>query len=180
MASMAGADEAAAWFTGDEPRTEDEARFLDRLRVRAVDWDVPGLDPSASWCLAKLVCLLVVVPSPSLVGLNGLHSIQVGYYPAGKVLRLEGEWGEDHLLDNGGDERDLRVDGVAADPEWFADLSADWIGQQLLRPLVRAEWLDGSSVVATQTRLDDTGFVLSRSGSWFKMRREPDRMIRLN
>jgi hypothetical protein len=180
MAIMASSDEAAAWFTGDEPRTDDEARFLDRLRVRAVDWVVPGLDHSTSWCLAKLACLLVVVPSPSLIGLNGLHSIQVGYYPAGKLLRLEGEWGEDHLLDSGGDERDLRIHGVEADPEWFVDVSADWIGQQLLRPLVQEEWLVGSSVVASQTRLDDTGFVLSRSGSWLRMRKEPDRKIRLN
>ena len=177
---MASPDEVTAWFTGDEPRNDDEARFLDRIRTRAVDWEVPGLDPSASWCLARLACLLVVVPSPSLAGLDGLHSIQVGYYPAGKLLRLEGEWGEDHLLDNGGDERDLRVEGVEAEPEWFADLSADWIGQQFLRPLERREWLDGSRVVAAQTRLGDTGFVLSRSGSWFKSRKEPDQAVRLN
>ena len=180
MPRVGSLNSAEQWFTGDAPRTEDEARFLTRVRERSVTWAVPGLESAASWSLAKLVCLLLVVASPSLDGLKGLHSVQVGYYPPGNPLRLEGEWGDDHLLDNGGDEHDLRLAGVEGEPEWFADIAADWMQRQLLRPLERREWLDGSTVVAQQTRLSDSGFLLARSGSRFRSRRAPDRTLRLN
>lgn len=171
----------AGWFSGDEPRTDDEARFLARLRELASGWPVPGLGPEATWCLTALVPLLVAVDSPSLAGEVGLTSLHVGYWPpTPQGLRLEGEWGDDHLLDNGGSETDLRIQGVSGEPEFFADATAAWLATQLLRPIDRMDWLHGDRVVATRIRLGGGGQTLVRRGSWLRTRRDPDRTTRLN
>ena len=111
---------ATCWLPGDQPRTEDEARFLAHLRERASAWSVPGLRPDRSWCLAALVPLLVGVDHPCLSGEVGLTSLHVGYWlPTSNGLRLQGEWGDDHLLDNGGDDTALPVQGSPGDPGYL-------------------------------------------------------------
>ncbi len=174
-------DEAKGWFTGDRPRTDDEARFLARLRERASAWSLPGLRPDGSWCLASLVPLFLWVDHPCLAGEVGLTSLHIGYWPlTSKGLRLQGEWGDNHLLDNGGDDTDLRVQGITGEPEFFADAAATWIETQLLRPIERMEWLDGDRVAASRIRLAGGGQTLTRRGSWLRTRRHPDRTTRLN
>ena len=173
--------EAAGWFLGDEARTKDEARFLARLRERASAWSVLGVRPDASWCHAVFVPLVVGVDHPCLADQGGLTSLQVGYWPPTSMgLRLEGEWGDHHLLDNGGDDTDLRVQGLPGEPEFFADSAAMWLETQLLRKIDRMEWLDGERVAASRIRLADGGQTLARRGSWLRTRRHPDRTTRLN
>ena len=173
--------ESTAWFPGDAPRTEDEARFVARLRERASAWGAYGIQPDVSWCHAVFVPLVVGVDHPYLVGQGGLTSIQVGYWPpTSKGLRLEGEWGDDHLLDNGGDDTDLRVQGIPGEPEFFATAAVTWIETQLLRKIERLEWLDGERVAASRIRLADGEQTVARRGSWLRTRRKPDRTSRLN
>jgi hypothetical protein len=170
-----------AWFAGDW-RSEDERRFLHALRMRAASWDIEGLKPAASQTLGVMVTLIVVVEDPRLEGLDGLTSVQVGYRPpeAEVGVRLQGEWGDDYLLDNGGDDTDLWVQGVAAEPEDFAQMAASWMERQLRRPLERLAWLDGDRVVASRVRLAEGGQTLVREGSWLRtIRRDPDQVTRL-
>lgn len=169
------------WFGGSEPRSEDEDRFLKHLRIRASGWSVPGLLPEASGCLAVLTPLIVTVSHPALEGSFGLTELQVGYWSATSWgLKLEGEWGDGSLLDNGGDDTDLHVQGVQEDPEFFAALAADWLEAQLLRPVERAEWLKGARVVAYRVRLAGGGQTLATQGSWLRTRRSPNRTVALS
>ncbi len=169
------------WFQGDEPRSEDEARFLARLRELAPGWSVSGLLPEGSGCLAVLTPLFVNVQHPSLWDGFGLTELQVGYWPpASSGLRLEGEWGNEYLLDNGGDDTDLRIQGVSAEPEFFAEAAATWLEAQLLRPIERLDWMKGDRVVATRVRLAGGGQTLAKRGSWLGTRRRADRTARLN
>lgn len=170
----------AVWFEGDAPRTDDEVRFLARLRELASGWIVAGLGPDATSCLTVLVPILVLVDIPALAGEVGLTSLHVGYWPPEHGLRLEGEWGDNHLLDNGGDDFDLRIGGISEEPEFFAEAAAMWLATQLLRPIDRMDWVSGDRIVATRARLSDDGKTLVRRGSWFRTRREPDRTTRLN
>lgn len=171
----------AGWFSGDEPRTDDERRFLARLGELASGWAVAGVGPEATWCLTALVPLLVAVDIPALRGEVGLTSLQVGYWPpTSYAVRLEGEWGDGHLLDNGGDATHLRIQGVSGEPELFADAAATWLATQLLRPIDRMDWVRGDRVVATRIRLAGGGRTLVRTGSWLRTRRDPDRTTRLN
>ena len=181
MHEKAGQVTDAGWFSGDEPRTDDEVRFLARLRDLASGWPVAGLSPDATWCLTALVPLLVAVDCPSLAGEVGLTSLHVGYWPpTAHGLRLEGEWGDSHLLDNDGNDTDLRIQGISGEPEFFADATATWLATQLLRPIDRMEWVNGDRVVATRIRLGGGGQTLVRRGSWLRTRLEPDRTTRLN
>lgn len=169
------------WFSGDEPRTDDEARFLARLRELAPDWPVAGLVPDGTWCSTGMVPLFVAVDCPSLAGEVGLTSLHVGYWPpTGHGLRLQGEWGDAYLLDNGGDDTDLHIQGVPAKPEFFADAAGTWLATQLLRPINRLEWVKGNRVVAMRVQLGDAGKTLVRRGSSLRTRRRPDATIRLN
>ena len=169
------------WFQGDEPRSDDEVRFLARLRGLADGWHLPGLPPERTGCLAVLTPLLVTVEHPSLRGGFGLTELQVGYWPPKPTgLRLEGEWGDEYLLDNGGDLTDLRIEGVSAEPEYFAEAAANWLRAQLLRPIERLEWSKGDRIVATRIRIAEGGQTLASRGSWFRTRRRADRMARLN
>jgi len=177
----AGQVTEAGWFSGDEPRTDDEVHFLARLGDLATGWPVAGLSPDATWCLTALVPLLVAVDCPSLAGEVGLTSLHVGYWPpTAHGPRLQGEWGDGHLLDNGGDDTDLRIQGISGEPEFFADATATWLATQLLRPIDRMEWVNGDRVVATRIRLGGGGQTLVRRGPWLRTRREPDRTTRLN
>ncbi len=167
------------WFAGDQPRTVDEKRFLARLRVRASAWTVSGLTPEASSCLAVMIPLIVDVAHPFLARESGLTRVEVGYWPPTRAgVRLEGEWGDGHLLDNGGDGTDLRIQGLDGDPEFFADAAAAWISAQLLRPLERLDWGPAGHVHASEIRLVD-GQTLVHEGRWFRRRGRPDRVTRL-
>lgn len=146
-------------------------------------WDVERLEPDASQAPSIVETLILVVEHPSLAGLDGLTSVQVGYRPPDTEvgIRLQGEWGDGHLLDNGGDNTDLWVQGVLAEPEDFAQLAATWMERQLRRPLERLEWMDGDRVVASRVRLTNGGQILVRKGAWVRtIRRGPDRVTRLN
>ena len=117
---------------------------------------------------------------PSLAGEVGLTSLHVGYWPTtAHGLRLQGEWGDSHLLDSG-DDTDLRIQGISGQPEFFADARATWLAMQLLGPIDPMEWVNGDRVVANRIRLGGRGQTLGRRGSWLRTRREPDRTTRLN
>lgn len=171
----------AGWFQGDKPRSEDEARFLARLRGLAADWTASGLLPAGTGCLTALTPLLVTVEHPLLREGSGLTELQVGYWPpSASGIRLQGEWGNEYLLDNEGDPTDLRVEGVSAEPEFFAETAASWLEAQLQRPIERLDWVKGGHTVATRVRLAEGGQTLTSRGSWFRTRRRADRVTRLN
>ena len=175
------------WFDGDDPRDDAEATFLDQLRRRASSWNVPGLSPDNTGTLAVLVPLHVSVAVPGLDPATSVRcprrGLQVGYWQHGHYGHgLEGEWGCEHLLDSHRNDADgLTVVGLDARPEDFADWAADWLYRQLLRPRERQEWLRGGRVVASRTRLADSGLVLFTEGSSLPRlsRRPPDRVITL-
>ena len=172
-------DVESVWFSDAEPRNDAEAGYLATLRELVSGWDVAGLRPEHTSVLTVLTPLHLTV---ELAGLPGDITLQVGYWqtdPYGPGL--EGEWGDDHLLDshvNGVD--GLAVQGLAASPDQFATWTAEWLLAQLRRPVERLEWLgcDGA-VVATRWRLPDTGHVLKRQGRPFVSRRPPDRALQV-
>lgn len=169
-----------AWFTGGDPRDEREQTFLDTGRDLASSWAVPGVLPEHTSSGTFIRPLFLTVDVPGLPAT--LANLQVGYWPpsAGPFGHaLEGEWGDDLVLDNHVYGREgLTVFGLDASPEEFGTWAVKWLQRQLLRPLERREWLDDSGhVAATRYVFTDTDFVLRESGfSVFrKFRRPPDR-----
>lgn len=173
------------WFAGDEPRDAAEVRFLDQLRRRAVSWDVHGLTPQHTATISGLAPLHVSVAVPGLAPETTsrirLTNLQVGYWQRGPYGEgLQGEWGDDYLLDNHRhDTNGLTVIGIQAEPEDFANWTADWFWRQLNRPRERQEWVVAGKVVTSRTRLADTGLVLFTEGSVLPrmLRRSPDRVV---
>jgi hypothetical protein len=169
---------AVSWFDGDAPRDDAEAAFLGELRALSADW---GLDvrPEQTGVLAALVPLYVEVEVPGLPrGANKSTVLQSGYWaqsPTGLVVQAE--WGDTHLLDNGGHDDDLSVGGVNLEPGEAASLLAAWFASQLRRPVQHAEWLGAAGeTLAAEWRLGDTGRRLASDGSWLRRRRAPSRV----
>jgi hypothetical protein len=63
----------------------------------------------------------------------------------------QAEWGDTHLLDNGGHDDDLSVGGVRLGPTEAAAILANWFATQLRRSVQRAEWIgaEGRSSLRT-------------------------------
>jgi hypothetical protein len=168
-----------SWFDGAVPRSDDEAVFLATLRVEAARW---GLDvlPEHTSSLTVLVPLYVDIDVPGLpIGTDKKTILQGGYWASGPAgLALQAEWGDDHLLDAGGNDDDLRMGGVTLSPVEAAMTLANWFSTQLRRPIERAEWVDADgTVVASHWRLADTGRSLAAAGSWLRRRSVPTRKM---
>lgn len=169
---------AVSWFDGDAPRYEAEAAFLDELRTLAADWDL-DVRPDQTGVLTALVPLYVEVVVPGLPrGANKSTVLQGGYWaqsPAGLVVQAE--WGDAHLLDNGGHDDDLSVGGLDLAPAQAASLLSAWFAAQLHRPVQHAEWIGSAGeIIAAEWRLGDTGRRLGSDGSWLRRRRVPSRV----
>jgi hypothetical protein len=158
--------DSSMWFTGDAPRTDAEATFLGRIRAPGWQWSSLGLTPENTSVLAVIVPLLVIVDVRCLP--KGLNQLEVGYWPPDRTEpNLQAERSDGYLLDNGGHSDELSVGGMTVDPRTAADLAAQWLRDQLSRPVARDDWLARSGrVVASTWRLPDNGRVLAREGSW--------------
>ena len=173
-------DDESVWFTGAAPRNDTEARYLATLQSLAATWDIGGLRPEHTSVLTVMTPLHMTV---ELVGLPADVTLQVGYWlEAPHGPGLEGEWGDNHLLDNhvyGAD--GLTVQGLTASPEQFATWTADWLLAQLRRPVERLDWAGPDGTVTSQWRLADTGLSLTWQGTrrWRRRRQPPDRVQRV-
>lgn len=168
---------APRWFPG-EPRDVVEETFLARLRQQAAIWDVAGLVMSDTDTLTGFSPLVMTLDVPGLPIPRRL--LTVSYWTGSSPQHgaaLEGAWGDVHLFDayDSEDPECLAVRGVQASSEDFAVMTAEWLLQQLQRPVVCDEWLHRGQVVATRWRLADTGRVLFRTGRTRQVARRPHR-----
>lgn len=113
------------------------------------------------------------------LGNNMTTVLQGGYWTGAPTqLVLQAEWGDTHLLDNGGHGDDLSIGGVRLGPAEAAAILAEWFDTQLRRPVQLAEWSGGERrVIAADWRRADTGRRLAAEGSWLRRRRAPTRVI---
>lgn len=160
------------------------ARVPYAVRHEAGAWRLSGLRPEDTSVAAFIVPLHLSVDVPGVAA--SVANLQVGYWtpgggPYGQAL--EGEWGDQYLLDSHVYGRDgLTVFGLDASPEQFGTWAATWLRDQLRRPIERREWLDGGGLVtATRYVLADSDFILRQTGFSIlrRFRREPDRVQRL-
>jgi hypothetical protein len=168
-----------SWFEGAAPRSEAEAEFLAALRTHAANWQL-DVGPEHTGALTALAPLYVDVEVPGLSQGNNMTTVLQGGYWTGAPtgLVLQAEWGDTHLLDNGGHDDDLSVGGVRLGPAEEAAILANWLATQLRRSIQRAEWIDAARRVrAADWRLADTGRQLAAEGSWLRRRRAPARVI---
>lgn len=130
------------WFQGDEPRHDDEARFLAAMRAAAAQGGLGDVTAGSTsvMALTGFIPMLLRVEVPGLP--PALANLQVGYMrDDAYVDRLVGEWGDQYLLDNHGRyPDDLSVEGVDARPEEHARFAVGWLRRQLLRPIDRLDW----------------------------------------
>jgi hypothetical protein len=171
---------STSWFGGDEPRTEDEARFLAVLRAHDEAWRSAGVEPSGTTVLTGLVPLHVQVDLPGLPA--DRVNLQVAFWTTGpRGTGVEGQWGDDHLLD-GGTAGGMEVFGLPADPEELAGFAVRWLTRALAAPVDRADWVgrDGE-VVASRWVLAESGAVVGSRGTPPRSRLRPrpaDRVLR--
>lgn len=176
--------DAGGLFAGSEPRNEDEAAFIERLRAEALSWSVPGLDlerHTSGFVGVVPFFVMVDVPwSPSSPRPSGWSNLQIAYWtPDDGAPHLEGAWAGGYLLDDhdGNDLDCLTVNGVDATPAQSATWAADWAQRQLARPVVVDKWLRGNVVAARRWRFPDNERVLQDERSWLSplRRRRPER-----
>jgi hypothetical protein len=167
-----------SWFEGSAPRSEAEAEFLAALRTHAANWQL-DVGPEHTGVLTALAPLYVDVEVPGLPqGNNKTTVLQGGYWTdASTQLVLQAEWGDTHLLDNGGHDDDLSVGGVRLGPSEAAAILANWFDTQLRRPVQLDEWIGAEEgLLAAHWRLADTGRPLAAEGSWLRRKRAPTRV----
>jgi hypothetical protein len=161
--------------------TAEDARYLARLDDLLPSALAGLADPSevgSLWYGGVLVWLTVPsVPDGEMPVIN--NTLQVSY-SAGS---LRAYWGCSHLWDDY-DEHDpehLARETGELPPEAVADMAANWLTQQLRRPLVRQEWDRGPLGPAVRWVLADSGTERGGRGWLFRRRhRPPDRTVPLN
>ncbi len=172
-----------SWFGGDSPRTEAEEAFVAQLRQQAQELAALGVQPSDTRVIAAIDPLCVEVHPPELpLPANGQSTtLQGGFWNRGAAdLVLQAEWADDMLLDAAWNEDHISLGGVDLPAEDVARLLSTWFVSQLRRPLVRAEWVDAvGHLLASETRLADSGRVLATHGSRWRRRREATRSVTL-
>ena len=93
----------APWhlFRGDDPRTSSEQEFLQALAAYITDWAVPGMPAQSFEVFARMHPLVVMTQVPGVDVPAGRCTLQIGYWDDRPGCRaLEGEWGDDLLLDS--------------------------------------------------------------------------------
>lgn len=179
-ATLPDVPSSGSWFSGDEPRTADESRFLAALRAHGDTWRSAGVQPPSTTVLTVLVPLHVQVDLPGLPA--DCVNLQVAYWTSGpRGTGVEGQWGDRYLLD-GSSTGGMDVFGEPAEPEELAGLAVRWLAHALASPVERADWVgsDGE-VVASRWRLLETGAVIGGRGSSPRLlrRRPADRVERV-
>lgn len=86
---------------GDPPRTPEEANFLSGMTRGISAWTLPDVQLGSFTVLARMKPIVVTLNVPGTDVPEGTCTLQIGYWNDGPYGRaLEGEWGDDHLLDN--------------------------------------------------------------------------------
>ncbi len=168
------------YLDASSAQTADEDRYLVRLDSLLPEALGDSVDPSEVGSVdygGVLIWLtLPDVPDGESPVIN--NHLQVLY----NAQTLGAYWGCSHLWDDY-DERDpehlcVPTSGVA--PEDAAERAAQWLREQLRRPLVRQEWDRRGRPAARRWVLADTGTVIGSRGWMFRHeRRTPDRVVPL-
>lgn len=169
------------WFAGDEPRSDDEHRFLTTLRHYDAQWRAADLEPRDTTTTAGMVPLHVQVDVPGLP--PDLANLQAGFWTSGpRGTGVEGEWGDCYLLEGGGP-GSLTLFGLPAAADELAELTARWLLAQLNEPVDRSDWFDagGDDVVASRWTLGAAGVEIGWRGPGRRrrLRRPADRVDRV-
>lgn len=173
-------ERADVWFDGDAPRSDAEAAFLAAMRDHTADWLAAGLTSACTTTLAVLVPLHLQIDLPEIP--SRLLNLQVGFWNGSpRGTGVEGEWGNDYLLDTGGPSS-FEHFASATDPQELAEVASRWLIEQLARPIERSEWVSSSgAVISERWTLADSGEVLAQTGAVLRRlgRRPPDRVTRI-
>lgn len=127
------------WFKIDDSYSDAEREFLQTMLARAQAWVTIGLSPDDVWLLdvERPLILCVDVCDPESKG--GLRTLRVDFDGV-SVIAGEDETGQMSTdLDITHPDVLFRHD-VEGTPNFFATIAADWIEQELRRPIERHEW----------------------------------------
>jgi hypothetical protein len=168
------------YLDASSAQTADEHRYLVRLDSLLPEALGDRVDPTEVRSLdyGGVLIWLTVPDVPDGESPVISNHLQVLY----NAQALGAYWGCSHLWDDY-DKRDpehlcVPTSGVA--PEDAAERAAQWVKEQLRRPLVRQEWDRRGRTAARRWVLTDTGRVIGSRGSMFRHgRRAPDRVFPL-
>ena len=169
-------------FRGDGARTSSEQEFLDALAAYMTDWAVPGISAQSFEVVARMHPLVVMTDVPDVDVPTGQCTLQVGYWDDRQGCRaLEGEWGDDLLLDSHEYSSDgLTVFGLHEEPATYGTLAGKWLERELQRRVDRQDWNRKGKLLRSRWVLPDTGKRVAQtvSTNWF-VRGAPDRVTRV-
>ena len=162
-------------------RTAEELRYLARLDALLPAALAGRVEPDEVGSIAYggVMIWLTVPGVPDSEWPVITNQLQVLY----NAQSLGAYWGCSHLWDDYDEDNPEHLNVAASDlePESAAERAADWVAEQLHRPLVRQEWDRRGFFPAMQWVLADTGTVLGSRGWVFRRgRRAPDRIIPLS
>lgn len=169
-------------FRGDDPRTSSEQEFLQALAAYITDWAVPGMPAQSFEVFARMHPLVVMTQVPGVDVPAGRCTLQIGYWDDRPGCRaLEGEWGDDLLLDSHVYSSDgLTVFGLHEESGAYGTLAGKWLERQLQRRVDRQDWIRKDKLVRSRWVLPDTGMRVAQTidTNWF-VRGAPDRVTRV-
>ncbi|MEX5265269.1 hypothetical protein RF640_14715 [Kocuria sp. CPCC 205231] len=158
-------------FSGDTSRTSGEQAFLDALAAHIDNWAIPGVPADSFEVIAQIHPLVVMTEVPNVAVPPGQCTLQIGYWDDGQGCRaLEGEWGDDLLLDSHVYSRDgLTVFGLCEEPATYGALAGKWLECQLQRRVDRQDWIRNGKIVRSRWVLPDTGKRIAQTidTNWF-------------
>lgn len=173
---------AQGQLDGDRPRTPQEANFLSGITRGISAWSLPDVQLGSFKVVARMEPIVVTLNVPGIDVPQGTCMLQIGYWNDGHHGRaLEGEWGDNHLLDNHVYDADgLTIFGLEEEPETYGTFAAGWLHRQLQRPVERLDWLRGEQVQESAWRLADSGKTIARKGwSVHRPGKAPNRIQRV-
>jgi hypothetical protein len=169
-------------FQGDRARTPEDEKFLNAFATGVARWPLthPKLDSFRVFAGIKPLVLVLDVPGVDVS--PGTCTLQIAYWHDGPNGRmLEGEWGDNHLLDNHDYNADgLTIIGLEEAPDTYGQFAANWMERQLERPVERLDWLQAGQVRESTWRLADSGKSIARRGTSLRLpSKPPDRKLNI-
>ncbi|MEX5237310.1 hypothetical protein [Kocuria arenosa] len=169
-------------FSGDAPRTSSEQVFLDTLAAHIANWVAPDVRADSFEVITGMHPLVVMAEVPDVAVSPGKCTLQIGYWDDGHGCRaLEGEWGDDYLLDSHEYSSDgLTVFGLHEEPAVYGVLAGKWLERQLQRRVDRQDWVRKGTLVRSRWVLPDTGKRVAQTVNTNRfVRGAPDRVTRV-
>jgi hypothetical protein len=152
------------WFEGNDERfrdgrTDDERRFIARLRARAQSWTELELarEQTQAWTDRDYLYVHVDVADET-------HNLAYGTLRVDYVgSHVRGHWGSADFCDEiDPSARDAFESPPLTSPEEAATYAADWLEAQLRRPAECREWWQGNVVVCREWTLTEPEHPLCR------------------